>query len=394
MPAPSKAVLWVILASATTTVMAGSIIAPVINLMGDCLGVNPGAARLIVTTHGIVIAVVSPLLGLIIDRAGVRKPFILGLILYGLAGASGLLATEYWMVIASRVLLGIGVASIFTANTVIILNLYEGSRRNKVMGWRGSGNSVGGVIWPLLGGYLGTLSWHLPFAAYLVGLPLALFAFFIIPETRKAATQPAGDTAAERESVWSLLRHSPVLLFVYGLQFLMNVLLYAIVVFLPYFLEEFGITNTFYVGLFLSVTTLSGGVASFMYGKIRARLSYRAIVLIAFALWTAGFTTISQAPVVWMVGIAVMLFGTGLGILMPAIPVWAGELVPASFRGRISSYVATFGYVGQFLSPVILSPVAASLGLNSLFLAEGMACALFFLLFLAFFRNKQQEARQ
>ena len=44
-----------------------------------------------------------------------------------------------------------------------------------------------------------------------------------------------------------------------------------------------------------------------------------------------------------------------------------GELVPASFRGRITSYLATFGYIGQFLSPIILSPVASSLGLNAFF---------------------------
>ena len=90
-----------------------------------------------------------------------------------------------------------------------------------------------------------------------------------------------GSATPGRESLFGLIRQTPLLLVIYGLQFITNVLLYAIVVFLPYRLEEFGITNTFQIGLFLSTPTLSGGIASFMYGKTRARLSYKAIVLAA-----------------------------------------------------------------------------------------------------------------
>ncbi len=383
----SKVSLWVILASATTTVMAGSIIAPVLNLMREGLGVDPGLARLIVTTHGILIAICSPAIGLIIDRVGVKRPFILGLILYGLAGASGLIITDYWLLILSRVLLGIGVAAIFTSITVIILNLYVGPRRNKVMGWRASSNSVGGIIWPLLGGFLGTFSWHLPFATYLIGLPLAFLALLTIPETQKGAALPNNHSLSKQESVLRIFRDTPVLFIIYGIIFIGNVLLYAIVVFLPNLLEQFGITNTFYIGIFISITALAGGVTSLMYGRIRAKLSYKAIVLVTLALWVAGFTAISQVFSSWLIGLSIMLFGIGMGMVMPAVPVWAGELVPVSFRGRITSYIATFAYTGQFLSPIILNPVASSLGLKAVFLVAGGFCALLFLLFLVLLRR-------
>lgn len=79
----------------------------------------PGAARLIITTHGILIAICSPLVGLLIDKFGAKRPFVLGLILYGLAGGSGLLIDNYWLLIVSRVLLGVGVAAIFTSITSV-----------------------------------------------------------------------------------------------------------------------------------------------------------------------------------------------------------------------------------------------------------------------------------
>jgi ACDE family multidrug resistance protein len=379
--------MWVALASATTTVMAGSVISPVLNLMQEGLGVDPGSARLIITTHGLLIAICSPVMGFLIDRVGVRKPFILGLALYGLAGGSGLLITDYWLIIVSRVLLGVGVAVIFTANTVIILNLYEGSRRNVVMGWRASGNSIGGVAWPLLGGFLGTFSWHMPFAAYLIGLPLALMALLTIPETQKGAARLASDSTGKQESVLGIVRDNPILIIVYSFIFIANILLYAIILFVPKLVEQFGITNTFYIGIFISISALAGAGIALIYGKIKAKLSYKGIVLIVLALWVAAFTTISQTFSVWLLVLSIVLFGIGLGLTMPTVPLWVGELVPASFRGRMTSYIATFSFVGQFLSPIILSPVESSLGLNAVFLVLGAACTLLFLLFLFLLRK-------
>ncbi|GAH96177.1 unnamed protein product [marine sediment metagenome] len=126
--------LWVLLASATLTVMTGSIIAPVLNLLRDGLGVDPASAGLIITTHALFMALFSPLIGNLIDRVGARKLFVSGLVLYGLAGGSGLFITSYWVLIVSRAILGIAVAAIATTIVVTILNLYKGVERNKVMG--------------------------------------------------------------------------------------------------------------------------------------------------------------------------------------------------------------------------------------------------------------------
>jgi len=376
----------VILASATLTVMAGSVIAPVLNQMGEGLGVTPGAARLLITTHGIMIAICSPAIGLLIDKWGVRRPLILGLILYGLAGGSGLFITNYYLLIGSRVLLGISVAMIFTAITVTILNLYEGTQRNKVMGWRGSSNSVGGIIWPLIGGSLGMLSWHLPFAAYLIGLPIAFIAFLAIPETQKSADHPANGTADIKESTFRIFKSTPILFLPYSLAFVGNILLYAIIVFMPKLVEQFGVTSSFYVGTFISTVGLAGGTTSLFYGRIKARLSFNSIIKISLFLWSAGFILISQAPFIWLVSISIIFFGIGMGMVLPTISVWVGELVPASFRGRMTSYISLFSYTGQFLSPIILSPMETALGLTTLFLVIGATCVFLLVLFLSLLR--------
>jgi ACDE family multidrug resistance protein len=186
-----KSTLWVILASATLTVMAGSIISPVLNPMTAGLGVDPGTARIIITTHSIFIAIFSPLFGVIIDRIGPKKPFALGLVLYGLAGGSGLFINDYWLLLVSRAVLGIGTAAVFTTITLLIFDLYEqGTTRNRIMSWRASSQSVGGIIWPLLGGFVGTFSWHFPFGVYLIGVPLSLLVWLYVPEMPRVAHAP------------------------------------------------------------------------------------------------------------------------------------------------------------------------------------------------------------
>jgi len=52
-------------------------------------------------------ALFNPLMGSIIDRKGVRWPFIFSLIGYGLAGGAGLLINSYWVLLVSRACLGI-----------------------------------------------------------------------------------------------------------------------------------------------------------------------------------------------------------------------------------------------------------------------------------------------
>lgn len=300
---------------------------------------------------------------------GIKKPFVFGLVLYGLVGGSGLFIKSYWVLIVSRAIFGIAVAAIAISLTVTILNLYKGVERNKIMGWRGTATNFGGIIWPLIGGFLGGFSWHLPFAVYFLGIPLGFFALITMPETRGEKNQDTG-------SVLKVFRIKPVLFVIYGLLFLTMTLLYTIIVFLPQLLETMGISNPFYISLFLAVAALSAELTSLMYGKIKSRLSYKMIVLIALSLWAVGFTAISQASSGVIIAASVALFGVGQGMLIPATMVWAGETVAIPFRGRIISYLIAFGFIGQFSSTIIFGPVSLSFGLNGVFLMAGGICAL------------------
>jgi MFS family permease len=287
----------------------------------------------------------------------------------------------------SRALLGIALAGVFAAINVLILDMYEGPERNKIMGWRGSAQSLGGVIWPVLGGALGAVSWHLPFAVYTIAIPTGIMAAVTIPATLVHGEKKTSD--AQEHSVWRIFNDNRELWLIYGLMFTGSVLLYVIAIFMPQLLETFGITSTFRIGLFIAAMTASAGVVSLVYGNIRSRMSYRWIVLVSVALWTVSFFLLSLSKESTAVIISVALFGVSQGLIMPTVMVWIGDAVPANYRGRFSAYLGTSGFMGQFMSPILFAPVLILAGLKGVFMTGAAIGAVWLALVLMFILTKR-----
>lgn len=345
----NRKALFVILAASTLAVMAGSIISPVISLMQTNLqGADENNVRFIITTHALFIAIFSPIFGSLIDKIGAKKPFIFGLILYGIAGASGLFITDITAMIISRAFLGIGVAAISTPLVILILNTYRAEECSKIMGWQASATSIGGIIWPLLGGVLGVIAWNLPFGIYLAGLPIGFLSWLTIPDTANKKAEMTETTG--NVSVSHIIKKNPIILAVYGLGLWMMILLYTNVTFIPQLLAgTFGITNSLFISSFLVAGGIAAAISAFNYKKTKLKFSYNSIAVIGLTLWTAGFVLLSQASNIIIIVVSFVLFGIGQGMVMPTLNLWIGELTNTCARGRMISYLTTFLFIGQFL---------------------------------------------
>jgi len=385
--ATKKKALFIILAAGTLAVMAGSIISPVISLMqGNLQGADENNIRFVITTHALFIAIFSPIFGIIIDRIGAKKPFAFGLILYGIAGASGFFISDIITMLISRAFLGIAVAAIANTLIVLILNAYKGEERSKIMGWQASAASLGGIIWPLLGGALGILAWNLPFGIYLAGIPIGLLAWLKIPDVfdkRKPETETT-DTI----SVLQTVRQKPFIFAVYGLGLWMMVLLYTNVTFIPQLLARvFTINNSLVISLFIGAMGIAAAISALMYRRIKSKFSYNLIAFVGLGLWSFGLILLSQAISIFIVLVMMVLFGVGQGMVMPTLNLWVGELTKTCVRGRMVSYLTMFLFVGQFLPPIIFNPIFSEFNFNGVFLIAGITSAILTALFFANWRK-------
>ncbi|GAA4668405.1 MFS transporter [Streptomyces chumphonensis] len=359
---PGRGALLVLLLGSTLTIMAGTVIAPVVSVIRGDLGVSGTQAGLILTAHGLSLAIVSPCVGWAIDRWGVRLPLAGGLVLYGIAGGAGVFIESYTTLIISRFVFGVGAAALFSGTTVALLALYRGTMRDKVAGWRGTAISLGGIVWPLVGGGLGTLSWHGPFAVYLLGIPLGIAVLATLPRTAPPPRQ-AGTGAI------AFIRRQPRLLTLYALSLFSSFLLYVLAVFLPQRLTELGTADPFVISLVVTSTSVSGSLVGLCYATLKGRLGYVSLLRAALALWTLALLIIAMAGHPALLTLATVLFGLGSGVAVPALAMMIGESAPPALRGQVMSLSGTANFLGQFIAPLIVGPVIGATSIATGFLA-------------------------
>lgn len=335
--------LWIVVTAAKLIVMTGWIIAPVVHIIKAELHIDPGSAGLIITMHALTAALFYPVFEPIAEK-GIKKLFVCGLLLYGAAGGSGLVITSYWSLLVSRAVLGIGLAAVLVAVDTI-LDLYQQQEKYEMMKAGGSLRAFGSINWPIIGGMLGVFSWHFPFAVYVVTIPLGIAAAAYVPDIQK---EKRTLTFSENSSALC-----------YSISFLTAVFLYSILCFLPHILDEITISSPFFISLFFIVLMVSSAAASTYYQKITAKLSGKPLIVVALALWTAGFTIISQTDSGFIIAVSIVLFGTGEGVITSVVVASTGS----------TNKIKTFRYMGQFLAPLLFAPV----GFNVFFTASCVA---------------------
>jgi len=189
---------------------------------------------------------------------------------------------------------------------------------------------------------------------------------------RGASAAGATDSETGIAGVVGVFRERPTLLGVYLLYFGANALLYSIVVFYPQLLEGVGITSSFSISLYLAANGLAGGVSAALYDRLIARTSRPVLVTVALALWAVAFggATLVGSPLSAVP--SVVAFGLGLGLVFPSAFGWIEALAPVDRQGQFSSYLASAGYTGQFISPVVFGPLVPAFGVRGVFGAAAL----------------------
>lgn len=180
---------WVI----TATVLGSGIAALDATVVGIALptigtefSVGLGSLQWVVNGYTLTLAGLLLLGGSLGDRYGRRRVFIIGVVWFALASLLCGIAVNAPMLIAARLLQGVGGALLTPASLAILQASFAPGDRSKAIGaWSGLGG-VAVAFGPFIGGYLiDSVSWRLVF---FINLPLALAVLLItarhVPESR------------------------------------------------------------------------------------------------------------------------------------------------------------------------------------------------------------------
>ena len=180
---------WIILATVLGSGMAlldMSAVNVALPTIGRTLPASLGGLQWIVSGYMLSLAGLILLGGSLGDRYGRRRVFVTGVIWFALASALCGLAPDIAVLVAARVLQGVGGALLVPGSLAIIQSSFASDDRPRAVGaWSGLGG-LASAAGPLLGGWLVvTAGWRWVF---LLNLPLAATVVAValrhVPETR------------------------------------------------------------------------------------------------------------------------------------------------------------------------------------------------------------------
>lgn len=374
----SRLVLLTLLVASTLTIMSGATIAPSLPGIQEQFSGTANAellTRLVLTIPALFIAVCAPVAGTLVDSLG-RKPVLLSsVILYGLAGGSGLVLDSLYTILVGRALLGIAVAGVMTSATTLIADYYSGQERSRILGMQAAFMGFGGVGFLAFGGFLAGIDWRGPFAIYLVALLLAPLVALRLHEPSRNSEEASENGVTEDASVrdTGAVR---LLALIYFLAILGMVVFYIVPTQLPfYFGNSFGVGATG-SGLAIALLSLFQSFTALSYGRI-SRLGYRTVAVVTFILIGVGYALIGFAGSLTLALAGLVVGGSGLGLLMPNLNNWISSGTPQAMRGKAIGGLTAAIFLGQFLSPLVSQPVGGTYGFEAAFMvAAGLSVAL------------------
>jgi MFS family permease len=358
----------ILLALSTMTVMAGAVIAPILPDLLEPLKTDGAWIGFVATTHSLLIALGSPLMGVLSDRLGRLRVLVPSCILYAVAGSVGGLVSSLGAMLVTRALLGIGIAGVAGVVIASVGDLYDGSRRAEAMGYQAAARTLGGLFFPLIGGLLGLLSWRYPFFVYATGIPFA----FIAWKSLKDLPQP--DQAAPVGPYLQALARlvaTPRLAVLCGANAAFFALLYGMIIYMPLLLKGRGQGSSAVFGLMVAIQAAFGAVAAARAGWIMARWRWASVVALCFVIDGVMLALVPLMPGPVSVTLTMMLFGPAIAVAVPILTTWVTELTPPELRGGSLSVFTTTTYLGQFLAPVGFGWIVKAGSLPMVFVVGG-----------------------
>jgi len=171
-PRTARLLPWIVAIAFFMQTLDGTILNTALPAMAGDLGEDPLRMQSVVIAYMLTVALLIPASGWIADRFGTRRIFFGAIALFSLGSLLCALSGSLSMLIAARVIQGLGGALMMPVGRLVVLRAYPRSELVRIMSFITLPGLLGPLIGPSLGGWLVEVaSWHWIF---LINLPVGL----------------------------------------------------------------------------------------------------------------------------------------------------------------------------------------------------------------------------
>ncbi len=357
--------LFVILAAGSLTPMAGGVVAPVLPDVIEYLNIDPVLAGGLVSMHSLTIALFSPFLGILADKISPTKVLVPALICYGLFGVAGAFMPGFWTLLFTRALLGAAAGAIAAASLGLLAQMYEGENRQTAIGYATATLTITGMIYPLLGGLIGSSNWKFAFYLYALAIPLGILGELVF--SNQENLHKKSQSFSLSGDIKELLSNSKVWYLLVTIA-LASLVMYAAIIYTPLYLKNTFDTTAELNGLVLALKAVGATIISAIGAKYLAKIiSQQGAIALGFGTMALMLILVPNLPVFKLVFLTAIFFGMGFGLVLPNLYSVLANIAPQKFQSTVLAAGTGCGFLGQFFAPVILSPILAMNGLESVF---------------------------
>ena len=361
-PSPRR-MLPLILTITGMGVLAFSILVPVLPDLARELGVSRGSIGLVQGAVAIPGIFLAALIGYLADRLGRREVVRASLLIFGTAGLLCFFARSYWLLVALRILQGVGTTGLLSLGVVVIGDSFEGHERRWAMGLNLAAITGMTTIAPVVGGFLAEGGAFRPFLVFLVAYPVWWWARRLPDRPSMGETSPPLRHAMATVSSLRARGHLSDFLGMLPMSFITIAVFLGIgITVTPLLLEREFALSVSQRGLIAAVGSAASSMASIFSGRIGRRFLPSRVLVVAFGLMVTGFITIGAAPNLWFVALGLAVLGSGTGSIFPLFQTYAASAVPSDYRGASVGMWVSANRLGQWAGPTAGTAIAASVG--------------------------------
>ncbi|RTL46713.1 MAG: DHA2 family efflux MFS transporter permease subunit [Burkholderiales bacterium] len=183
-----KRLLWLVAVGFFMQTLDATIVNTALPAMAKSLGESPLRMQSVVVAYSLAMAMLIPASGWLADRFGTRRIYVWAIVLFALGSLACALASSLTMLVAARVMQGLGGALLLPVGRLVVLRTFPRERFLQAMSFVAIPGLVGPLIGPTLGGWLvQAASWHWIF---LINLPVGVLG--ALASLRWMPASPAG----------------------------------------------------------------------------------------------------------------------------------------------------------------------------------------------------------
>lgn len=359
-------------------------------------GADRAALTSIYSTYMLVIGLVSPIAGQLVDRLGPRRCYGLGLSLFGCAYLLAGSMTALWqMQLWIGVLSAIGATMLGMVPASSLASRWFREHLPTAMGILSAALGIGMLlVAPLMQAIVERWGWRQAYTGIGVTVFAMLALVWWLPWTRIAAGSPdvvgAMERRTEGQQAWTVARALRTQTFwaLSSVMFFTSLTTYAVNVQLVAYMIDAGFSPMQSASIF-GMVGMSSIVGMLSAGVLAERRGERWVATLSYSSTLLGIGVLAllpRFPSIWVTLLFVLLFGTMQGSRGPLVAVLASRHFPGAM-GRVFGMVMVstglgaavgsaasgllYDHTGSYLAGLLLAAFCAACGLTSFWVVKG-----------------------